>query len=195
MMDNSTTGNTSAKPLLVLDLDETLIRSVADEGDRECDFELFVYKVNIRPGVAEFLEKVQQWYELAVWSSASPEYVTAVVCRLFAAPERLKFTWSGRRCTMKFSADEYHWFPVKTLKKITRHGFRLERTLIVDDTPSTAIRNYGNLIRVRPFFGDQSDRELSLLAAYLYSIRDIPNFRALEKRLWRMEAETLPPAP
>ena len=56
---------------------------------------------------------------------------------------------------------------------------------MVDDTPEKHIRNYGNLIRVSEFTGDQSDDELLYLMEYLMTIKDSDNIRSIEKRGWR----------
>ncbi len=57
--------------------------------------------------------------------------------------------------------------------------------LVIDDKPSTFQKNYGNGIRVSPFFGNPKDEELLHLLAYLERIGDTPNVRVLDKRAWR----------
>lgn len=58
---------------------------------------------------------------------------------------------------------------------------------MVDDTPAKLARHYGNLVRVRPFVGDQGDTELQQLGDYLCTLAGVPNVRAVEKRFWRKE--------
>jgi carboxy-terminal domain RNA polymerase II polypeptide A small phosphatase len=82
--------------------------------------------------------------------------------------------------------EEYH---VKDLKKIKRMGYRLERVLIADDTPGKVERHYGNAVYVPPFFGDPDDETLPRLARFLFSLRDVPNVRTLEKRGWSRDAQ------
>lgn len=65
-----------------------------------------------------------------------------------------------------------------------RHGYRLEKTLIVDDTPDKVKNSYGNAIYIREFTGDLSDCELEKLLAYLRTIKDADDVRAIEKRGW-----------
>ena len=62
---------------------------------------------------------------------------------------------------MRLIRDEYgyahdpwdHRRYLKPLKKVKRMGWRLERMLIVDDTPEKCLRNYGNAIHPLPFEG------------------------------------------
>ncbi len=60
-----------------------------------------------------------------------------------------------------------------------------KRFLIIDNTPQKLESNFGNLVAVRDFEGDQSDRVLLALAEYLVKIVGEPNFRTIEKRGWR----------
>lgn len=63
------------KILLILDLDETLIHASRKVLDRKADFEVFDYHIYKRPFLDEFLQKVKSNFMLAIWSSASDEYV------------------------------------------------------------------------------------------------------------------------
>lgn len=74
---------------------------------------------------------------------------------------------------------------IKNLKKIKKKGFRLEHTLMLDDTPHTYQNNFGNAIRIDTFAGEDSDVELLYLLPYLESLGDHPNVRRVEKRGWR----------
>lgn len=56
---------------------------------------------------------------------------------------------------------------------------------MVDDTPKKLRRNYGNLVRVLPFEGDQRDEELPDLIEYLNQLKDAKNIRRVEKRGWK----------
>lgn len=188
------------RTLLILDLDETLIYASEVALDRPSDFEVFGYHVYRRPFLAEFLEEVQRDFDLAVWSSASDPYVAAVVDRIFPDPSKLHFVWGRSRATLRRAStdgsgymldpwDHLHY--LKPLTKVRRVGWRLERVLIVDDTPEKCARNYGNAIYPRPFEGSLNDTELKLLGAYLLSISGEPNVRRIEKRRWRETTKAL----
>jgi TFIIF-interacting CTD phosphatase-like protein len=47
------------KPLLILDLDETIIHTTNERIDTAWDFETTNFYVYIRPGLAKFIEAIQ----------------------------------------------------------------------------------------------------------------------------------------
>ena len=182
--------------LLILDLDETLLPARATPlPDRPADFEVFDYHVYLRPHLDEFLHEASRYFELAVWSSASDDYVTEAVRRSVPADVPLAFVWGRSRCTYcldhaRFEEQGYtdhqsHYDFVKPLLKLRRRGYRLERVLIVDDMPAKARRNYGNAIYPAEYLGQPHDDELPRLLQYLLTLKDAENVRQLEKRLWR----------
>lgn len=187
------------RTLLILDLDETLIYATETALDRPSDFEVYGYHVYRRPYLAAFLESVQRSFDLAVWSSASDPYVFAVVDNIFPDKSCLHFVWGRSRATLsRVSSDSSgylldpwdHRHYLKSLAKVKRMGWRLERMLIVDDTPEKCVRNYGNAIHPRPYEGAETDTELLLLASYLATLADETNVRRIEKRRWREETKT-----
>lgn len=179
------------RPLLVLDLDETLVH--AEEKDkpllgRSPDFTTSDYVVYKRPHLDEFLSRMWKLYDLAVWSAAGTLYVNRVVECVFDDKNRQPvFVFSGIRTTRRFDHDRHEAYFIKDLKKVRKRGFDLRRVLIADDLELNAQRNYGNAIYVKEFNGEADDNELLLLAEYLETLADKPNFRTVEKRYWRSE--------
>lgn len=186
----------SITPLLILDLDETLLHASARKLRDDFDFQVFDYFVYKRPGLDIFLKACAQHFKLAVWSSASDDYVSSVVEQILPPGIVLEFAWGRSRCTPfllpqldeqalydfdYFGSYEY----AKRLKKVRRRGFSLQKVLIVDDTPAKVLHNYGNAIYVKPFYGDPRDTELDSLSAYLTELKDVENVRVIEKRNWR----------
>lgn len=185
--------------LLILDLDETLIHASRHELDCTADFQVFTYHVYQRPYLKEFLEVCNQAFDLAVWSSASEDYVEKIVEHIFPKEVRLQFVWARNRCTFRraqpLDMDDYYvdsmlnYEYAKNLSKLKKYGHRLERMLIVDDTPAKVRTHYGNAIYIPEYTGQTTDEELKLLAAYLPSLQHCENVRTVEKRHWR---HTLP---
>lgn len=175
-------------PLLILDLDETLIHATKIPLERGGDFRVGPYHVYVRPGFGEFIRLVSGAYRLAVWTSSSPMYAAGVCGALFGDECPLEFVWACDRCTptRDFATDS--WSQAKRLRKVKRKGFDLDRVLMVDDSPEKLAKNYGNLVQVSQFLGDPSDDELAALAAYLLRIARFPDFRAVEKRRWLRQA-------
>ncbi|MBX7226920.1 MAG: HAD family hydrolase [Chitinophagales bacterium] len=189
------------KRLLILDLDETLIHATTLKNREDYDFCIFDYYVYKRPYLNTFLKEVNIFYHLAIWSSASDDYVHEIVQKIFPSEVNLQFVWGRSRCTPKRISeidedDRYyfhdsfsHHFYTKQLKKIKRMGFQLEHVLIVDDSPEKVANAYGNAIYIKEFIGDSDDRELLALLKYLVKIHQETNFRKIEKRNWKASVD------
>jgi len=179
----------SQKKLLILDLDETLIHGAKEKLNYEpacvapwC----FLYK---RPFVEEFLTFCKEHFKVAIWTTASPEHAEMALGQICEPDYPFEFIWTSNRCTQardRIGMDDYgsgyHW--VKDLKKVKRLGFNLEQTIMVDDTPSMLERQYGNLVPIKRFKGDQNDSELLKLMGYLLKLSGEQNIRAVNKMSW-----------
>lgn len=173
--------------LLILDIDETLIYAANQPlDDQMYDFSFAGYFVYKRPFLAEFLEFCAQHFELALWTSSTEGYAKVIADQLFQ-PEQLRFVWARKRCTVLFNGYDYSYVWLKNLRKVKNQGYKLQQVLVVDDSPEKHTKNYGNLIVVKPFFGDQQDQELRLLMSYLVKLKECPNVRKVEKRFWRQQ--------
>lgn len=184
------------KILLILDVDETLIHATDKALDRDADFMVFGYHVYKRPFLDEFLKAINNEFLIAIWSSASDEYVEAIVKEIISEKIVLEFVWGRSRCTYRrnFHIDEYgyyeqdfenHYHYIKPLKKVKKRGYHLDKILIVDDSPHKSKDNFGNAIYPKAFKGDVDDNELPLLAKYLKTLKDKENIRGIEKRNWQ----------
>ncbi|MDX1930529.1 MAG: HAD family hydrolase [Pirellulaceae bacterium] len=176
---------TVTRPLLILDLDETLIYGSETRLHREADFTVGPFHVYKRPGVDRFLVTVNQYYDLAIWSSASGDYVNGIAAAFRPIVREWMFVWSRSRCVRRMCAETFEMIPIKDLKKAARQGFPLERIFIVDDTREKVSRNYGNAIYIPEFVGSDNDCELQQLQRFLIHLHSEPNFRKIEKRGWR----------
>ena len=166
--------------LLILDLDETLNYGTEEPLQRAADFVVSPYAVYRRPYLAGFLTSCSRYFRLAVWSTATDEYVRPVVEQIMPVGVELAFVWSRSRCVRRYDPEHFEDYHVKGLKKVKRLGHRLERVLIADDTPRKVHRHYGNAVYVPPFLVDPDDEELPLLADFLISLRDVPIVRTRE---------------
>ena len=184
------------KQLLVLDLDETLIHASENELNRKADFKFFGYHVYKRPYLNEFLTQVNEHFLLAVWSSASDDYVERIVNQVFPKEINLEFVWGRSRCTYRrnlriddfgYYDDNYlnHYHYIKPLKKVKKYGYDLGKILIVDDSPHKCRDNFGNAIYPKAYKGNTNDDELIWLAKYLQTFIGKKTVRKIEKRNWR----------
>jgi RNA polymerase II subunit A small phosphatase-like protein len=174
--------------LLILDIDETLLYASEKRLERDPEFRVGQYFVYVRPFLREFLQRCEEHFRLAIWSSSSADYLNAIVEKVLPRELTLEFVWSRERCIQRFSGETQELYYVKDLKKVCRKGYDLDRVLIVDDSPEKVERNYGNAIYVRPFFGAADDDELRNLGRYLKSVAQLTNVRCIEKRDWRKTA-------
>lgn len=172
------------RKLLILDLDETLIFATDHALGRAPDFKTSSYFVYKRPHLDTFLEFCREHFRVAVWTSAGPRHASVVTANIFEAGYPLEFVWDSRHCSRRYDSEMMESFSIKNLTKLKRKGYDLEQTLAVDDTPRKHQRNYGNLIRIAPWIGDEGDRELERLMPYLLDLKPEPNVRAIEKRRW-----------
>ena len=173
------------KKLLILDLDETLIFANETPLEYESDFpigQFFVYK---RPYLQEFIEFCLENFEVAVWTSSTRNYATKIVEELFPNPNELVFLWTRGRCTISYDEEERENCYEKKMKKIRRRGYNLKQVIVVDDSPEKWRNSYGNLVLVKPFFGEPDDNELQKLIVYLEKLKSAENVRKIEKRNWK----------
>jgi RNA polymerase II subunit A small phosphatase-like protein len=175
----------SDKQLLVLDVDETLVYGTEAPLERAADFHVGPFHLYRRPFLPEFITAVSAWFDLAVWSSASRDYVAGVVENVFGSPHGLRFVWSCERCTRRYDPELQDTYWLKNLSKLRRLGYSLERVVMIDDSPEKLARHYGNHIQVKPFVGDSGDCELRELLPFLDTLRAAENVRRVEKRYWR----------
>lgn len=185
----------SDKILLILDLDETLIHARYKPLDRAPDFNIFEYAVYKRPYLLEFLQEMNEDFLLAIWSSASDDYVNKIVKKIIPDGIILEFCWGRKRCTYRqnihvddnlyYATNTDHYNYQKPLRKVKKKGYSIEKILIVDDSPHKCQQNYGNAIYPMEYNGEINDKELLYLSQYLKTLKDSSNVRNIEKRGWR----------
>ncbi len=171
-------------PLLILDLDETLIYGTEQELSRPADFSFsrfFIYK---RPHLDLFLRTCAGLFDLAVWSTASEHYVVSAVSGIFPERFHLKFIWDYARCVYTPDPDTREFVFLKKLDRVVALGYKLEEILIVEDTPEKIRNDAENALLVAPFTGDPADDELLRLESFLRTLSHCTDFRRLEKETW-----------
>lgn len=176
--------NDLRKPLLVFDLDETLLHC-QEQDFREAEVTTEYGYVAIRPGVSEMLDGLSGHYDFMIWSNNGRPYIDTML-QLFW-PDRHGlidvFTSSESSLLERQGMGVPHF--KETRKVAKRHPqYHLDRILGVDDNAGVYRRNYGNLVSVTPFEGPY-DEEMAKLQNFLASISGQDNLRKLEKRYWR----------
>ncbi len=180
-----------SQPLLVLDLDETLWYGIKTPAGG--DFQL-------RPYLAEFLAKAAKFYDFAIWTAASEDWMQAglaVVAQetgIDLAGQSF-FLWSQSRCTWRRTEDgEYDWRkPARKFKAgwIAKR-YPKQRILVLDDRPENYAQGYGHLLKISSYTSQAADDELLILVTYLVSIAQQANLTAIEKRGWYSKTKNAP---
>lgn len=169
---------------LILDLDGTLID---DQGACQA-----------RPYLKEFLDFCFTTFEtVSIWTTASRLWFNHIY-QLLLAPRVFTFVYCEDRCTTLLDRDVDTLFPesiqIKPLKKVFQNRslpHSKNNTFMVDDTPETYCRNYGNAIPITTFQGSQHDRALLDLMSFLsVLLSSNTNVRSIEKRYWSTNQET-----
>lgn len=173
------------KKLLILDLDETLIYATEEGLERQQDFIVGSYFVYKRPFLQEFIEFCLENFDIAVWTSSTKNYATEIVKEIFPDPNGLKFFWSRLRCTIRYDEELQETYFEKMMSKVRKRKYNLTKVIVVDDSPEKWRNSYGNLVRVKPFFGETEDTELKKLIVYLERLKSAENIRKIEKRMWQ----------
>ncbi|KAJ1445065.1 HAD-like domain-containing protein [Pelagophyceae sp. CCMP2097] len=170
-----TVGSPDDRVTLVLDLDETLVRSSFDSGfnaDFVAPFALngswCTARVRKRPFVDDFLLRVSRHFELVVMTAGVEPYASLVLDTLD----------TRRLIEKRFYRDSCTKTPdgllVKDLHRLRRD---LARTVLVDNSPNAYLWHPRNAIDVSDFVGDGADSELPVIAAFLEKIKDCDDLR------------------
>lgn len=176
------------RPLLVVfDLDETLIHASSMIAAASADFRSGPYRCIVRPGARELVAHALERFDVGVWTSAGSLHCDSVVEALFPDRSALRFVWSAERCVRIRDFDRNEIVPLKQLNKLKGLGFGLDRIVAIDDSPEKHQRNYGNLLRVKPWMGEPDDDELFDVARYLNWLAVQESVRRVEKRGWRQQ--------
>lgn len=198
---SSSTTTSTVKPWLriILDIDGTLI----------CERTMMP-----RPFLGEFLQTCfATCASVSLWTAASRWWLDKVereVLRpLLREDQHFDLRWSQERCTLAVDRKhiaEYGGFyvlrqPCKPLRKLWRRRNRVwtrNNTLIVDDTPRTYSRNYGNAVPVPtwaipitspdPSVHDLSNQTFQLLSQHVHTLAtrnsSEVHLRSINKRQW-----------
>ncbi|KAL8841033.1 MAG: hypothetical protein Q9170_001058 [Blastenia crenularia] len=175
---------------LVIDLDETLIHSLAKGGRMSSGHMVEVklnttvgyggttlgpqhpilYYVHKRPHCDDFLRKVCNWYELVVFTASVQEYADPVIDWL--EQERKYFTrrYYRQHCTFRNGAY------VKDLSSVEPD---LSKIMIIDNSPLSYIFHEDNAIPIEGWINDPTDNDLLHLVPILEALQYVMDVRAL----------------
>jgi len=169
------TRQSQNKKTLVLDLDETLVHSSLEnelpqdpsQGEQlrydftfpvhlgEDRYDVYVY---VRPGAIEFLEKMQELFEVVIFTASQKMYAEKLLNIL--DPER-------RFIRHRLFRDSCVLVEGNYLKDLSVIGRDLKDTIIVDNSPQAFAFQLSNGVPIESWFDDQEDTELTKLIPFL----------------------------
>lgn len=191
---------------LIIDLDETLIHSMAKGGRMSTGHMVEVrlggpvstsgvslgpgvpilYYVHERPGCHEFLRKVEKWFNLVVFTASVQEYADPVIDWLEREKKYFKGRYYRQHCTFRNGAY------IKDLAQVEPD---LSKVMILDNSPMSyifhegkhhsALRKEGkltfadNAIPIEGWISDPTDSDLLHLIPLLEGLQHVTDVRAL----------------
>ncbi|KAL4946255.1 hypothetical protein BDV06DRAFT_152634 [Aspergillus oleicola] len=192
---------------LVLDLDETLIHSLAKGGRMSSGHMVEVklatpmttalapgaphttlgpqhpilYYVHKRPHCDEFLRKICKWYKLVVFTASVQEYADPVIDWLEQERKYFQARYYRQHCTFRNGAY------IKDLSSVEPD---LSQVMILDNSPMSYIFHEDNAIPIEGWINDPTDNGLLNLIPMLEALQYVTDVRAF-LALRRGEADAL----
>ncbi|KAL9006415.1 MAG: hypothetical protein Q9188_000820 [Gyalolechia gomerana] len=196
---SSSSSSRLTQKTLVVDLDETLIHSLAKGGRMSSGHMVEVklntavgyggatlgpqhpilYYVHKRPHCDDFLRKVCNWYELVVFTASVQEYADPVIDWLEQERKYFSRRYYRQHCTFRNGAY------IKDLSSVEPD---LSKVMIIDNSPLSYIFHEDNAIPIEGWINDPTDNDLLHLIPILEALQYAMDVRAL-LALRRGEAE------
>ncbi|KAI9712535.1 MAG: hypothetical protein M1812_006844 [Candelaria pacifica] len=179
-----------AQKTLILDLDETLIHSLAKGGRMSTGHMVEVklntpvgfiggtigpqhpilYYVHKRPYCDDFLRKVCKWYNLVVFTASVQEYADPVIDWLEQERKFFSSRLYRQHCTLRNGAY---------IKDLSTVEADLSKVMILDNSPMSYIFHEDNAIPIEGWINDPTDNDLLHLIPLLEGLQYVTDVRAL----------------
>jgi len=141
------------KPALVLDLDETVIRSTQMKTHNS------LHKIVInrrpvffqeRPGFKKFFELISQYYDLYIFTSSKKEYTDRIIAKIAPSiPEN-----------HRYYGDSITQCDGVCIKDLSILGKPLNQVILVDNSGSSGLYQPDNVVIISSWFGEPTDNVL-----------------------------------
>lgn len=187
----SKNSTANMKPVLVLDLDETLVHCCNyDKRPQMADTVLtamsslgrpMIIYLNVRPHTSEFLKRASNHFKIVVFTSSELDYATAVCRHLDPANQYFSGLYSREYCLRTEKG-----FLVKDLRIIS--GSDTSNIFLVDNLVQSFSAQIDNGIPIVPFTLEKNDSELLKLADFLDRLRIQVDKRRFIKKYFKMSS-------
>lgn len=180
----------TAKPTLVLDLDETLVHCSIEELANytlkfPVDFNGTNYSVYVRtrPHLQDFLQEMALHFEVVLFTASHQLYADKLASILDPESEFLTHRLFREHCV---NVDGNY------IKDLGILGRSLARTLIVDNSPHAFAYNTANAVPIISWYDDVADRELLKLKSFLLDIagRNLHDVRPFLRSIFSLPERT-----
>ena len=157
----------SDKPVLVLDLDETLVHSRVEkpEGGKQLWYRMengikikfIMYK---RPFLEQFLAEAKKLFTLVLFTAAAESYAESVLREIDPKNTIFDYRFFKQNCLLINNK-----VAVKDLRMF--QGVDMNNIFIVDNNPACYMFQLGNALPILSYKGEKEDEELEGLLEYL----------------------------
>ena len=186
----------SNKKLLILDLDETLIHSdvdrLLDQKKTKYDAVLNFFDLDdqqntelpilLRPGLFEFLDYASENFDLVIFTASEKLYADKIIDYIEKDKKYFKMRLYREHCIF-IEPGLY----IKNLN-IFKPYKKIKDIIIVDNSLFSFANQLNNGILVTSFFDDENDSFLISLKEYLTMIKDVKDFREINKENFQFES-------
>ncbi|SNW62037.1 NLI interacting factor-like phosphatase [Orpheovirus IHUMI-LCC2] len=155
----------------VLDVDNTLLKSEVKCGQLK--------SIAFRPYLKEFLLYLFENFEtVSIWTAGNKLYFNELQPKIeeYLPPNKyFHKIFTSERCTIKHHIQNGDILVLKKLKKLIKQlpNANVHNTIIIDDNKTTAIKNYGNLLPIYPYYGEEEDTALKDCIIVLEYIKEM----------------------
>jgi len=188
----------STRPLLVLDIDETLLHTFLERPKR-FDFHTEIeYKVpctrsgamrerlmsqkvyiNKRPHLEKFLRVLSTFFDIITWTASIQSYADIVLDRIDPSHQYIKHRLYRKHCTTN-PGNQY-------IKDLSRLGKPMNKLVIVDNSCLAFSFHLGYGIPIFPFIDDRHDTELLHLLPILIKLSTSEDISADLSTMYHLE--------
>lgn len=141
------------KPVLVLDLDDTIIRATplrTPNTSFTVTCSRRALHVQVRPGFCEFLSKLSRFFDICFFTDSKREFAEQVISRIAPLVE-VNRCFFGESCCHKGGYS---------VKDLTMLHVPLDKVVLVDDIIGSGLLQPMNCIGIAPWAGEIEDRVL-----------------------------------